>query len=257
MQPPQGWQQPQPAAPAWTPQAPQVPPAQPAAPAWAQQPPQAPAQQPQVPQAPQAWQQPPQFGAPQPPQFGAQQPPQFGAPQPPQFGAPPAGYAPQGFQQPGPAGYPPQGYPQGYAPATKSKAPLIAGIAIGAVALIVVLLAAVVLISGGSSYPGSITFSPSTYSCGSGGDVTLTITLPSSLAATDTVTMYTDGGDATPLPVGATFTKQSNGTWQFTFAGSGASGCGTTGSSSLGSHTVTIKDTSGKILAEGHYTINP
>ena len=216
----------------------------------------------------------PPLAAPPPPPAWAQQPPappQYAPPAPPQYAPPPDGYPAQyqpagqaGYpQQPGQPGYPPQGYPQGYmpgyAPAKKTNVALIAAIAGGAgLLLIIVAIIGVVLLAGhGNSYPGSITFSPSTFSCTSGGDETLSIRLPSSVAATDTVTMTTDNGTPSSLPVAFTFTKQSDGSWLFEFTGSGTASCGTTGSNAIGSHTVTIRDSNGKILAEGHYTIKP
>jgi hypothetical protein len=164
-------------------------------------------------------------------------------------------YPPQGYAQ----GYPPQGYMPGYAPAKGPNAGVIAAIALGAVALLVVIVAVVVLIasSGHSSYPGSITFSPSSYSCGSSSTGSVTIKLPSSLQASDEITVFYDGvSSGVPIPVGDLFTKQSDNSWQYASDNNG-SDLTCSGRTSVGSHTMTIKDSNGKILAEGHYTINP
>jgi hypothetical protein len=150
---------PMPAAPAPMPAAPAP---MPAAPGYGQPPafgqPQGYGQPPAFGQ-PQGYGQPPAFGQPQgygqPPAFGQPQgygqPPAFGQPQgygqPPAFGQPPAYGQPQGYGQPSAYGQP-QGYPPGYgyalAPARRSKTPIV--VAVGSIALVAVLAAALLIV---------------------------------------------------------------------------------------------------------------
>jgi len=219
---------------------------------------------PQTPQAqPQTWQQTPQ--AQQTPQVQPQtwqQPAQ-------QFGAQPAGYQAPAGQQPGYGQQPGFGQQPGYgqpyapaygpgvAPAKKPPIALIVGIAAGVGALLLVIIVAVVLLAGHSS-SGGITISPSTISCGTTTVFSETVRLPSSVHAGDVVTIYGDGVEENTMSIDATsWAKQGDGSWLFTYGTTSSFTCTSTGTSAVGHHTMTIKDSNGNLLAEGSYTINP
>jgi hypothetical protein len=255
------WQQPQQAPPTWQqPFQPAQPTQQPISP---QQPQQAPPtwQQPQQP-AQQGWQQPMQpMQPPQPiqPQQAPQDWQQPAQPQQPaqQYGAPPTGYQAPVGQQPGFGQVYTPGYGPGVAPAKKAPIGLIVAIAGGIGALLLIIIVAVVLLAGHAN-SGSITFSPSTISCGTSTVFSETIRLPSSVHAGDVVTVYGDGVEENTVSIDATtWAKQSDGSWLYTFSTTNSLTCASTGTSAVGSHTMTIKDSAGKTLAEGSYTVNP
>jgi hypothetical protein len=184
------------------------------------------------------------------------------APQP----AQPQAWQPQPAQQDWSAGYP-QGYP-GYAPARSSNKGVIAAIVGGAgVVLVLAIIFAVVLISGGGS-KGGITFSPATVSCSSPVSFTLTAQLPSSVHAGDTVTVTLDGRTmGTDVLTGtSTAVQQADGSWTITNTSSVAtmqSLCAAGGAAggvnvlTPGTHTEQILDSTGKVLATGSYTVTP
>jgi hypothetical protein len=157
------------------------------------------------------------------------------------------------------------GYPQpypgyvGYGPPPASHKGLIAAICAGiGVLLIFALVFAIVMVSSKSSYPGSITYSPSTIACGA--SYTLTIRLPSTVKTGDELTIKFDGRISTTETITDSFAKQSDGSWLYTgTSGAGTWDCNssydTTGSTSIGKHTETILDLSGNILAQGTYTL--
>jgi hypothetical protein len=245
--------------PAWAaPQPPQ--PQQPQG--WQQQPFQPPQQQPgwQQPVQPQGWQQQPQayqqLGAPpagyQTP--GGQQP---GFAQQPGFGQQP-GYAPGYGPQPGYApGYGPQpGYAPGYAPAKKPPIALIVGIGGGIGALLIVVLLAVFLLAGHSS-SGGITFSPANITCGQTVNFSETIRLPASVHSGDTLKVYEDGVFESNITIdSSSWVKQNDGSWSLVEAGAVNATCTSSGWMSAGHHTMAIKDSNGKTLAEGSYTVS-
>jgi hypothetical protein len=175
--------------------------------------------------------------------------PQWGAPQP-APGAPDAPAYPGG-QYPPYAG-PPAG--PGAAPGSGIKVtPRL--LAIGGVALAIVVVAIVVVMSMGSSSSGGITISPNNYSCTSTNSVTITIKLPASLKETDRLTWQIDGKTLSTLAVSDLFTKQPDGSWQYTDTSTGASGCA--GITGMGPHTIAFLDASGHVLAQGSFTVSP
>lgn len=223
------------------------------------------------PPAPPAWSIPPDGAPPAPPAppawsvptDGAQvAPPQWAAPQA-ASGAPAAPPAP-----PYPPAYPgaPAAYYPGAAPAASGK-PIatVAGIdvtpkllGIGGIVLAVVVVALIYL--GMSSRSGSIVFSPSTISCSAATSVTETVTLPSSLSYADQISLKLDGVAEAPTTVGGSgFVQQTDGTWTNTSPLSTSDVCSlaSSGSISMGTHTLQVVDASGKVLAEGKYTLTP
>lgn len=237
----------------WAPPPPPAPPAQQAQTGWAQ-----PAQPPQP-----AWSAPPPaYQPPQPewsPQPQAQQTDPTWSPQPP--AGQPGAYPPPGQPQPDWSGGYPQPYPGyvGYGPPPASHKGLIAAMCAGVGVLLVFAIAfAILMVSSRSSYPGSLTYSPSTITCGS--SYTLTIKLPSTVKGTDEVTVKFDGKISDTETVSDSFAKQSDGSWLYTgTSGEGAWDCNssgdTIGKTTVGKHTETIEDSKGNILAQGTYTL--
>lgn len=161
------------------------------------------------------------------------------------FGGPATPYPPAYF------GGPVQGGRAGIGTAPKL-------LAVGGIALIVVVIAAVVFMNMNSG-SGGITLSPSTISCSSTTDVTSTVRLPSSLKADDELTFQIDGITSTTATVGEAFTVQSDGSWLLTDTQSSSSSCTSAigATLSMGTHTLQILDASGKVLAQGSYTLTP
>jgi len=111
-----------------------------------------------------------------------------------------------------------------------------------------------------SSKSGSIVFSPSTIKCSSTTSATETVTLPSSLHYADQISLKRDGKvEATATVGGSGFVQQTDGTWTNTSPISTSDVCGVAsgGLVSMGTHTLQIVDSSGKVLAEGTYTLTP
>jgi hypothetical protein len=239
-------------APPPPPPAPPVQPATPVAPAWAQPAPPPPPVQPAPPAAP--WTQPAPPAAP------------TYAPPP----APPAQWAAQPTQ-------PPQQYPQAYgapAPATPAaQAAPKTGFKITPVMLLIGVVVIAAIIGGyfflNMSSKSAITFTPSTLSCSNPVTFTVSAHLPSSVKAGDMVTITLDGKSAGKSPVassGNDAVQQSDGSWLITSTTtptSMATACSAGGSvggfDSLkpGTHTMQVLDATGKVLAEGSYTVNP
>jgi hypothetical protein len=97
-------------------------------------------------------------------------------------------------------------------------------------------------------------YSPSTITCGQA--YTLVIRLPASVKSSDRVPVKYDGITKGTQTVSSGFVKQPDGSWLYQDStGAGTWSCGSSGSSSVGSHTETIVDSSGKVLAEGKYTL--
>jgi hypothetical protein len=179
--------------------------------------------------------------------------PQPYAPQPyaPQPYAPPQ-YAPPPVQ---PAwGAPPMGAPVAPARTAVNPVVLIAGLL---VIVAIVGVGAFAFVNGSKSsgspgangHPGTLAFSPSTVSCDD--TLTITTTLPSSVKDSDPVTLKVDGNaTGTHTVVEAGLTKQSDGSWSGT--ASGPPDC----SMGPGLHTEQLVDATGKVLAEGSFTIS-
>jgi hypothetical protein len=138
--------------------------------------------------------------------------------------------------------------------------------AIGAIAVAAVIAVAFFLSS--SSKSGSITFTPSTVSCSTPVAFTSTAHLPSSLHVGDTLTVTLDGKSAgtTQVAIGGEMTQSADGSWldvstttpadmQTLCAAGGSAG----GFNVLtpGTHTMKVLDASGKVIAEGSYTVTP
>jgi hypothetical protein len=130
-------------------------------------------------------------------------------------------------------------------------------LAVGVIALAVIV--GVFVYMNMNSKPGSITVSPSTFSCSATTPVTSTMRLPSSLKETDQLTYQLDGVPAVTSTVADNFTKQSDGSWLAIDTSSASSSCeGPSGAAlSVGTHVMRILDASGKVLAEGSYTLTP
>ncbi|MGA2514662.1 MAG: hypothetical protein ABSG37_13765 [Candidatus Limnocylindrales bacterium] len=124
---------------------------------------------------------------------------------------------------------------------------------IGVIVLAIVAAAAFVYLGAGSK-SGSIVFSPSTISCSSTTSVTETVRLPSSLQFADQIILKRDGVVEATTKVGSQFAQQTDGTWTATSSLSTSDVCGLV---SMGTHTLQIVDASGKVLAEGTYTLTP
>jgi hypothetical protein len=129
-------------------------------------------------------------------------------------------------------------------------------LAIGAIALVAIVAVAVYVNMNAKS--GSITLTPSSFSCSSSAQVMAIMRLPSSLQATDQLTYQTDGVTESTDTVDNTFSRQSDGTWLFSRSTNANSLCsGSSSTATVGTHTLRILDASGKILAEGSYTVTP
>jgi hypothetical protein len=83
--------------------------------------------------------------------------------------------------------------------------------------------------------------------------------LPSSMQATDILTYQADGVRVGGIEtVDTTFLRQSDGTWLFSKPDTASSICqGSSGAVTIATHTLRILDASGKVLAEGSYTLTP
>jgi hypothetical protein len=117
--------------------------------------------------------------------------------------------------------------------------------------------------------PAGITFSPSTLSCSTPVDWTITSVLPSSVHTGDTITTTLDGKSAVSvrLSSGGGTTQQADGSWVTVSTESAAqvqSECAGAGQDVFnqgltfitpGTHTLQILDPDGKVLARGSYTV--
>jgi hypothetical protein len=177
---------------------------------------------------------------------------------------------------------PAQSYPAAYtapgvpaAPAAPS-APIatVAGIkvtpkllAIGGIALAVVVGA--YLFMSMNSKGGSITFNPAALSCSKPVSFTTTAKLPASVHVGDMITIRFDGKSIASSPIGSSGSdekQQPDGSWISTSTTSSdemqtlcAAGGSAGGINVLtpGTHTMQVLDASGKVLAEGSYTVTP
>ena len=128
-------------------------------------------------------------------------------------------------------------------------------LAIGGIALAVIIA---VVYMATSSKAGGITFAPSTFSCSSSAQVTTVIRLPSSVSATQALNWQMDGVDQASNTVADAFKQQTDGSWLFTDTSAGSSSCqAPNGQLSIGTHSMKIVDISGRVLAEGSFTLTP
>jgi hypothetical protein len=107
---------------------------------------------------------------------------------------------------------------------------------------------------GAAQTTGSLTISPSVFSCSSAGQVQIVVVLPASLAGSDQITIKLDGASSGSEAVEDEFEIQPDGTWQYTDSTSIATICGEV---SVGKHTFVISDSLGKVLAQGSFTTQP
>ena len=118
---------------------------------------------------------------------------------------------------------------------------------------------------GPSCGSGSMAFSPATESCSAPAAWTETVQLPSSVKAGDAISYTLDGKQVTSATVSPTsFTQKADGSWtsitQLTVAelqaGCSAGGLANgVGVLTPGTHTAQVLDSSGKVLAQGTYTV--
>jgi hypothetical protein len=109
------------------------------------------------------------------------------------------------------------------------------------------------------SRSGSIAVNPPSFSCDLTllAPVTMTITLPSSVGLDDYVSVQTDGiGTGVLEHVGLFFQQQSDGSWREVEDAANVDLCATVGYAA-GTHDLRILDSSGKVLAQGSYTVTP
>jgi hypothetical protein len=179
------------------------------------------------------------------------------APLPPPPPAVPAG--------PPPVAPPAWSMPPGAAPVRQGINPLLLVVA----AVVVVAIAAFVVVSNNSGGSGGITFSPSTLSCKTPVVFTTTARLPASVHASDTIAITLDGksaGTSTVVDSSGDTKQQPDGSWlsvSTTTAAQMQSLCAAGGSAggmnvlTPGTHTMQVLDASGKVLAQGSYTVTP
>ena len=177
------------------------------------------------------------------------------------YAAPPAAPAP-----PVPAA-PVGAAPGGTAPWTGLLPPGLNPKIVGIAIAVVVVVAAFVLLSKQGGGGGGITFSPSSLSCSHPTQFTTTVMLPASVKAGDTLTVRFDGATiSTEQASSGSMSQQANGTWTAVDTTSATSmqqicalGGGVGGFNVLtpGTHTEQILDQSGKVVAEGSYTVTP
>ena len=102
---------------------------------------------------------------------------------------------------------------------------------------------------------GSITFTPSSWSCSAASvQVTEAVRLPASIAGSSQMTSEIDGQGMGTGTVSSTLKKQSDGSWYAAYTNPSATLCGLY---DPGKHTVTVKDQSGQVIAEGTFTVKP
>jgi hypothetical protein len=113
---------------------------------------------------------------------------------------------------------------------------------------------------GSSGGQGSITFGPATESCSNPAALTETIQLPSSVKATDMITLKANGTTVvSEAASGSGLVPKPDGTWQEitqTTVADLQSLCAAGNASwTPGTHTLQILDSSLKVLAQGSYTV--
>jgi len=129
-------------------------------------------------------------------------------------------------------------------------------LAVGGIALAAIV--AVIVFMSMNSKSGSITLTPSSFSCSSSAQVITVMRLPSSMQATDMLTYQADGVTKSTETVDSTFLRQSDGSWLVSVPATASSICqGSSGAVTIATHTLRILDASGKVLAEGSYTLTP
>jgi hypothetical protein len=120
-----------------------------------------------------------------------------------------------------------------------------------------------------NSNSGGVTFTPSTLSCSTPVTFTQSAHLPASVKAGDSVTITLDGksaGSTTVSSSGSDVTQQPDGSWiviSTTAPSEMQSICAAGGSAggfnvyTPGTHTMQVLDATGKVLAQGSYTVTP
>lgn len=153
-------------------------------------------------------------------------------------------------------GAPAAGYPSAPIPTAAGRKVAPKLLAIGGIALAAIVAVAVYMNMSAKS--GSITLTPSSFSCSSSAVVITVMHLPSSMQATDMLIYQADGVTKSTDTVDGAFSRQSDGTWLVSVPSTASSICqGSSGSATSATHTLRILDASGKVLAEGSYTLTP
>jgi len=149
----------------------------------------------------------------------------------------------------------------------RAAAPLVVGVAM--MALLALIALPLLSHPAGGSGSGSITFSPSTLSCKTPVAVTATARLPSSVHAADVVAVAFDGesgGTHTVADTSSDTKQQPDGSWVLVFTATPdhmqmicAAGGSSDGLNVLtpGTHTMQVLDATGKVLAQGSYSVTP
>jgi hypothetical protein len=108
-----------------------------------------------------------------------------------------------------------------------------------------------------ASGAAGISIVPSSFSCSANTSVTSTIRLPSSLKGTDQLTLQLDGKTQSTGTVADLFTQQTDGSWLLTSTDPASTACQDSNGQqlSMGRHSLSVLDPSGKVLAEGSYTL--
>ena len=194
------------------------------------------------------------------------------APPPPPPAAPagPPPFVPPapGFQAgPPPVAPPAWSMPPAAAPVRTGVNPLLWVAA--AVVVVAIGAAAFVVVNNNSGGSGGITFSPSTLSCKTPVAFTTSARLPASVHASDTITITLDGkaaGTSAVVDSSGDTKQQPDGSWvsvSTTTADQMQTLCAAGGSAgglnvlTPGTHTMQVLDASGKVLAQGSYTVTP
>lgn len=146
-------------------------------------------------------------------------------------------------------------YPSAAAYPTPSRLRVHPGLLlIGAVVAMAVIAMAVVVIGTSRAGSSGITVSPASYYCGAA--YRLTMQLPSTILATDKVSLLIDDQSLGTVNVSDEFDRQSDGSWLYTYSETqGDWSCEPTGETSVGRHVLKVEDVAGKVLAQGSYTV--
>ena len=114
---------------------------------------------------------------------------------------------------------------------------------------------------------GSVTFSPRTFDCATPSGLVVTLRLPASVKATDTLTQKFDGKTTGTITIAddSTIVQQPDGSWLSTSTSTAdqmvedcaAGGVNSSGIAVLtpGTHTMQVLDGAGEVLAQGSYTV--
>ena len=103
---------------------------------------------------------------------------------------------------------------------------------------------------------GSVKVQPVSFSCSAAAvKVTISMSLPGSVPASEIVTAQTDGSNGNTEAVSDLFTQQSDGSWFLTATATAPEFCDQF--SGPGKHTLTVIDSHGTVLAVGSFTAKP